>query len=187
METQQKPRISYTQFMETMPVKQTFAEGTVAALIGKYIEEKSQPGRRQMGPSQTYTLRRLQRTTLGGIKAAALKPTDYIEYCASRIAAGRKPATARQDMTFLVIVLKHAEDIWEVPGVNLKVWKKARRQLEREQLIGKSTPRTRLPEDEEIAKCREGVAPRAGAWIETTRSRRLITTVQGRAPRGRVD
>ena len=32
-----------------------------------------------------------------------------------------------------------------------------------------------------------GVAPRAGAWIETAQFGKLVEAIQRRAPRGRVD
>lgn len=137
-----------------------FKEGSVAWLIEKYIAEKSRPGRRPLGTSQLYTLRLVQRSPIGKVDAAKLKPIDFIDHCAARIAGAYpgkpavKPPTAKQDMTFLVVVLRHAEEIWEIPGVNLAAWRRARQQLLREQLIGKSTPRDRLPEDEELDRLR---------------------------------
>jgi integrase len=155
-QSQEKPRMSYAEFLKQLPQKQ---EGTVAWLIEKYIAEKSKPGRRPMGLSQLYTLRLVQRSLIGKVIAAQLKPSDFIDHCATRIAGvlGRpavKPPTAKQDMTFLVVVLRHAEEIWEIPGVNLLAWRKAKRQLVSEQLIGKSSPRDRLPADEELDRLR---------------------------------
>lgn len=150
----EKQKVSYADFVAQQKKPRAFAEGSVAWLIEKYIAEKSRPGRRPLGKSQLYTLALVQRSAIGSRQAAELKPVDFIDHCAARIASGVKPPTAKQDMTFLVVVLRHAEEIWETPGVNLKVWKKARRQLLREQLIGKSTPRDRLPTDEEEARLR---------------------------------
>lgn len=142
------------------PMLSDFKEGSVAWMIQKYIDEKSRPGRRPMGHSQKCTLRLVQRLPIGKVMGAALKPIDFIDHCAARIAGAYpgkravKPPSAKQDMTFLVVVLRHAKDIWELPGVNLLSWDKARPQLLREQLIGKSIPRDRLPTDEELARLR---------------------------------
>src|SRR6185503_1767572 len=76
--------------------------------------------------------------------------------CSLRISKGAKQPTVRQDLTFLIVVLKYARDAWEMDEMQaaLMAWDKARPQLNREQLIGKSEPRTRLPEDAEIAALR---------------------------------
>jgi integrase len=140
------------------PILADFKDGTVAWLIQKYIDEKSMPGRRQMGDSQMRTLRLLQRLPIGKKMAAALKSADYIEHCAGRIGGAWrkpvKPATSKQDVTFLNVVLRYAEEVWEIPGVGVAAYKKAKRQLEAEQLMGKSQPRDRLPTDEEEAQLR---------------------------------
>lgn len=143
--------------MTELPERQ---EGTVAWLIEKFIREKSMPGRRAIGPSQRYTLRLVQRSPIGKVMATKLKAMDYVQHCAERRAAGVKAATTKQDITFLNVVLRYAEEAWEMEGVNLNAWKKAKRQLEAEQLIGKSSPRTRLPEDEELERLRAYFAER---------------------------
>jgi len=125
---------------------------TVADLIQRYIEEKAQKGRRQMGKSQAYTLKLLARSAIGKVQAAKLMAIDFIDHCTVRRAAGIQPATIKQDMTFLVIVLKHAENIWEIEGVSLAAWNKAKTQLANEQLIAKSRPRTRRPKLEELER-----------------------------------
>src|SRR5687767_5059183 len=99
----EKPRVKYTDFVAQRITQH--AEGSVAWLIEKYIAEKSQPGRRRMGNSQTYTLKLIQRSKLGKLQASKLKAADFIEHCSVRRAAGIQPATIKQDMTFLVIVL----------------------------------------------------------------------------------
>jgi integrase len=86
--------------------------------------------------------------------AAALKPANFIAHCAGRIASGVKPATVKQDMTYLAVVLKYAEETWEIEGVTMRAFKRAKKQLMREQLIGKSPPRDRLPTDDELDRLR---------------------------------
>src|SRR6185503_14606072 len=99
-----KPRMRYADFVTQRITNH--AEGSVAWLIEKYIVEKSLPGRRQIGPSHLYNLRHTQRQAIGKKAGAKLKPLDYITHCSERIAKGAKPATVRQDLTFLIVVLK---------------------------------------------------------------------------------
>jgi integrase len=153
METQQteKPRLSYAQFLDQQKAKASqYREGSVRWLIEKFIDERGKPGGREIGVSQLYTLRRIQDAPIALKQYDKLKPIDFIDHCKARKAGGTKPQTIMQDMTFLSGVLKYAFEVWEMSEDGLKAYKRAKPQLVREQLIAKSEPRTRLPEDEEL-------------------------------------
>lgn len=125
---------------------------TVTDLIERFILKTRQPGARQLGASHEYTLRRLQRSKLGAMRFDKLKPQDFIDYCTARKAGGVQSATVLQDMTFLTGVLKYAAEIWEMSDAGLVAYKKAKPQLVKEQLIAKSQPRDRRPNDDELER-----------------------------------
>lgn len=148
-----KPRVSYS---EVFAVKRTneFKEGSVAWLIKDFMNDMAQPGGRQLGGSHTVTLRRLQRLPIGGKQHAGLKPMDFIDQCKALLSDPDrpvKPQTVNQYMTALSGVLKYAVDVREMPEDGLKAYNKARKQLVKLQLIGKSERRDRLPTDEELS------------------------------------
>jgi integrase len=134
----------------------TYADGTIADWIEKYIRERSQPGGRQIGPSQRYILRAIQRAAIGAVHHTALKAVDFLNHCKARCASGTKPQTVQQDITYLSGMLKYAVEIWEIPTAEraYAAYKKAKPQLMKEQLIAKSQARDRLPTDEEKALLR---------------------------------
>lgn len=136
------------------PLLSDFREDSLAWLIQKAIDESHQPGGRAFGLSKGYTLRRLQKAPITAKIHTALKPTDFIDHCKARRAAGALPQTIQQDMTYLSGILKHAFEIWEMPNAGLLAYKKAKPELDKQQLIGKSEPRIRLPAEEELAQLR---------------------------------
>lgn len=165
METHEKPRVSLAEYealmtnpklralgLEHLPAIKQHAAGTVAWLLGRILEERSQPGARPIGTSQGYIMHAIQRRPIGVIQLSELKPVDFLNHCRARIAAGAKPQTVNQDCTYLSGALKYGFEILETPGAEdaHKAYKKAKPQLVREQLIGKSQPRDRLPSDEEL-------------------------------------
>ena len=123
----------------------------------------SRPGARALGASQTYTLKLLERSPIGAVKASELKAVDFIEHCRTRRAANINAATVNQDMTYLRVVLKYAADAWDMP-VNLAAWEKAKPQLVRQQLIGKSKARTRRPTQEELDRLIDYFRAQNGHW-----------------------
>ena len=126
--------------------------GSVAWLLQTFIGKRSQPGSRPLGASQGYTLSRIQRSPMGEKQLSTLKAMDFIEHCTARKASGVIAATILHDMTCLSGVLKYGHEILEIEDAEkaYKAWKKAKPQLMKEQLIGKSTPRTRRPLQEEL-------------------------------------
>lgn len=157
METTQagKPRVSYADFVVKQK-KPGFPDGTVAWLLQRSITDRSRPGSRGIGGSQLCIMRLLQRMQIGGKMFETLKPIDFVEHCKDRIAGGVKPQTVMQDMVYLSGTLKYAFEILELDGAEkaYNAYRRAKPQLMREQLIGKSVPRDRLPTDEELALLR---------------------------------
>lgn len=149
----EKPRLSYS---EVFAVKREngFKEGSVSWLIEKFMIDMAKPGSRQLGDSRICTLRRLQRLPIGAKQHEALKPVDFIDQCKELIADPDrpvKPQTVNQYMTAIVGVLKYAAEVLELPDAGLNAYNKTKKRLMKDQLIGKSERRERLPTDEEIA------------------------------------
>lgn len=140
-----KTKVTYAEFVAA---KQN---GTVASTIRRFIRDTEQPGAKPLGLSHSYTLKRLARSPIGELRLEELKPQDFLDHCRARKAAGIQPQTVMQDMTYLSGVLKHAVQVWDVPEGCLSAYKKAQPLLVKQQLIAKSTPRTRRPTPEEIA------------------------------------
>ncbi len=128
---------------------------TVAQLIERFIAEMGtfeKPGLKPIGKSQFYTLGLLKDSRFIGPKLATeLKKTDVIDHCKER----RKKvcgATVQQDIIFLSGVLKYAPSAWEdCEEVSDAAVAAAKPMLIKYGLIGKSTPRKRVPTDEELA------------------------------------
>lgn len=144
----EKPRVKYSTFAAQKLATQR--EGTIAWLIEKFILEMDQPGGRSLGLSRRYTLKLLQRSRIGAVQYAALTPPDIIEHCKTRKAAGILPQTINQDATYLSGVLKHAVDVWDMDDEVLETYKRAKRQLIRQQLIAKAQARDRRPTQDEL-------------------------------------
>ena len=148
----EKPRISYAEYMKTRTP--TYADGSIADWIEKFIRDRNQPGGRPIGTSQKYTLRQIQRATIAAKHHAEIKAVDFLNHCKARRASGVLPQTINQDMTYLSGVLKYALEIWEIDSAQgaYAAYRKAVPQLKKEQLVAKSQPRDRRPTPDEIAK-----------------------------------
>lgn len=133
---------------------------TVADLIERHIHESTLPGSRPFGKSKTYTARLVQARSIGKIVASALKPYDFVEHCRARRADGIAAATVKHDSDYLKQVIETAEELWEVQGVSIAAYKKAKRTLLSDGLIGKSKPRDRRPTPDEMARITEGARER---------------------------
>jgi integrase len=156
---QEKPRVSYADFVEKQKRERIYKEGTVAWLIERYIKEMSTSAEmKPLGESHVYGLRALARSPIGTAVAAKLTKQDIIGYCRWRKQQKVKnsdrivcAATVGQDISFLTVVLKYAGAAWadcdEVSAASITA---ARKFLVKHGLIGKSAPRDRRPTDEEI-------------------------------------
>jgi integrase len=137
METQ-KPRLKYDEVFMPRSELSNYHAGTVAWVIQRYIEKMSQRGMKALGPSHTYTLKRLQGSALGKIQVGKLKKSDVIDFCEERRQTVC-PATVQQDMTFLT------GDECEEGSVALQAIEAAKPTMQKHQLTGKSRPRDRRP------------------------------------------
>jgi integrase len=122
---------------------------TVRELIEFYIRDVGTM--QTLGVSHMYALRSLQRRTIGSKIAAELTSSDIIQHCRERQVEGACPATVNQDVVFLRGPLKMARIMWGVPASPAAIVE-AMPLLQKLHLIGKSVPRERRPNDEEIAK-----------------------------------
>lgn len=138
-----KPRISYQEFQNLIHKRPT-----IAALIDRYIAENDA----RIGVSQRCIYGIWKRSFVADRQAHELTKHDIVEHCRRRIRDGVKPATVKQDYTYLRVVIRDAEMVWEIPGVTLATLDKAKAILDKQGLIGGSAPRTRRPSDDEIAR-----------------------------------
>lgn len=142
-----KPKVSYQEFVAQ---QMKYAQGSIAALIERFIREMD-GGVRPLGKSHRYTLRRMQQQSIGQKIAKDLRKQDVIEW----IKGLRKDvcaATCNQYVAFLTGAMKYAGSAWDdYDGVSAAAVDTAKPFMNKHQLIGKSTPRTRRPTKEEKA------------------------------------
>lgn len=135
-----------------VPTLDDFKVGTVAWAIEKYIEDMALPGMKPLGPSHVYTLRATQRSMLGPKIVAKLKKHDIIDFCKGlrqKVVA----ATVNQYITYLGGAIKYVGSaVDECDDVTVAALEAARPMLVKLGLIGKSTPRKRVPTDEELER-----------------------------------
>lgn len=145
-----KPRLTYQQFLATRNPVTT--AGTVAWVLERYYKEFAH----RILHSQMYTIRRLQKSPHIGQKVALkLAKVNIFEHVNARLAAGIKPQTINQDITYLRVALKYAGSAWEdCEGITDGAVSTALPYLKTKGMIGKSVPRDRLPLDQEIALLR---------------------------------
>ncbi len=149
-----KPRLTYAQFLAA----QRQPQDTIAALIERYIAVMNgtpdRPGLQPLGETTYYKLRQLQRMPITAIRAPVLNRKDVIEHCQRRIEVDKVcAATVQHDVTGLVVVLNYAGAAWDdCEEISAGAITAARPFLVKNNLIGKSTPRKRVPTDEEIGK-----------------------------------
>jgi integrase len=155
----EKPRLKYQDVFVKAKVN-PFPEYTVAWLMEKYVNEMNgwggRPPVKPLGETSYYKFRQLQGMPIGAIDAAKLTKEDVKVHCRSRINDDKVlPATVMHDITALTVVLKHAPSEWddcEKRGISFTPIELAKPSLQKHGYIGKSTPRTRVPTDEEIEK-----------------------------------
>lgn len=115
-----------------------------------------------LGASHQNILERMQKEPIGKRDARKLTEEDIIEHCEMRI-KDVCAATVNQDVTYLNGALKYVR---AAPGgckeIKANIIKDVRPFLQKNGYVGKSTPRTRLPTDEEITKllARAALAPK---------------------------
>lgn len=139
------------------PQLSDFQPFTIAWLIQRYIEDMDSAGarraKREMGESKRCTLRRLQKEPLlGPLDGRTFVDDDLIEHCKERIKTVC-PATINQEVGYLNVVFTYAGSAWKdcKKIISNTPISQAKAFLKEHGYIGKSTPRTRVPTDEEIA------------------------------------
>jgi integrase len=125
---------------------------TVAWVLERYYTEFKE----RIGTSQMYTIRRLQKSPhLGPKVALKLTKANIFDHVKMRLAAGVKPQTVNQDMTYLRVALKYAGSAWDdCEGIADGAISTALPYMKTKGMVSKSVPRDRLPLDEEIALLR---------------------------------
>lgn len=149
------PKFADSDYRE--PQLSDFKDGTVAWLIQRFIEDtRAVPGMKQVGESQEYILSALQRYPIGAKRADSLRKSDIIDHCKMRRAMKTKrgtlvgAATVNQDVVYLRGVLKYAGAAWDdCSDISDASIAAAKAFLVKQNLIGKSSPRTRVPTAEE--------------------------------------
>jgi hypothetical protein len=150
-----KPRVVYSAFKAAQQPQDQ--QHTIAGACRWRIEEATKLGARALGDSMFHTLRRLSKEEIGA-KALPLKPQDLTDHGRARIAGGVKPATVLQDITALRGTIRDYVDANDLPTAWTDVFEKAMRRLLKEQLVGPSAARVRLPLVEEIDLLRKHFA-----------------------------
>lgn len=147
-----KPRLTYAQFVEirSTPASNAASLLTVAAVIERYIAEMALPQMKPLGASHAYTLRVMARMPIGAKVAAKLKKHDVLDMVKA-LRAKICASTAGQYVVFLAGVLKYAQSAWEdCADVSATAITTAKPTLVKFGLIGKSSPRTRVPTEAEL-------------------------------------
>ena len=147
-----KQKWTYAEFLAAQEAKKT--EGSLAWLIERFINEMNGMDGRQavrpLGPSHHYALKRLQRYELARMVAGEVRKQDIIEFCKWRRQSATS-ATVGQDVMYLSGVLKYAGSAWDdCEHISDAPITAAKPFLNKHDLIGKSTPRSRRPAQEEL-------------------------------------
>lgn len=127
---------------------------TIRDLIYRHIRETS--ASRIMGKSHGYSLRSMAEEKIGQVYVTEFAASHLVAHATMRRDVDKVlPQTIYQDVTYLSGALQMVK-LWKVDG-----WKRIEEEyeeailwLEKLNLIGKSIPRTRRPEDEELARIR---------------------------------
>lgn len=136
-----------------------FKPGTFAWLIQRVIDDvAASPTIAQHGQSARFALKRLQRAPIGKVIVDELSKHHVISFSKER----RKtvtPATVKADISYLRGVINHAASAFpDCEDLSLAPFEAAKPFLVKNNLVGKSTPRTRLPTGDEIERLLDDLA-----------------------------
>lgn len=145
-----KQRITYAQFVAQQQSKKL----TIKDLIERYVKDMNgtaeQPGIKPIGMGQLYVFRCLARDPIGAVVAEDLTKAQVIDL-AKRRRQKVCPATTAHSINALRVLLKYAGAAWDdCENVSDAPVAAASAFMVKHGLIGKSSPRTRVPTDEEI-------------------------------------
>lgn len=146
-------------------------EGTVAYWLQRRIDDAAKPGARPIGSSALWMMRALQRDPIGEVQVTELTPTHLLDHgryrkscSAVRSYKGSGPkevkaVTIGRDFSVLRSTVQQFVDVDELDSKILDVFRKAKKRMEKEQLVAKGTARTRRPTPQEVdltlAYCKE--------------------------------
>lgn len=129
-------------------------EGTVAWSIELYLKDVWKLGK-PVGESQAYSMRAIQRKPIGMKMVAKLDEDDFLLHCTERREQDKVcPATIMHDLSNMRVVFKYVRSARKSCRnftAALLALETVQPMLMKLNLIGKSTPRTRRPTDQEIA------------------------------------
>jgi len=133
-----------------------YKEGSVAWVLQRYIDDMAQLGK-ALGPSQAYNLAVLQRSAIGAKRQADVTKGDVIETMKALKAgtyASKKPlhpATVMQYFNGWRVAVKNVASAFDdCASLTIAPFLDAQAYLQKHNLIGKASRRTRRPTDEEI-------------------------------------
>ncbi len=134
--------------------KQRIRVGSIRWIIERFIREMNglDTGTpvKELGLSHLYTLRTLQRSPIGSVRASALTKHHVIDHCKSR-RIDVEPSTISHDVGYLAGVLKYAPSAWnDCDDISDAAITAAKPFLTKHGYIAKSTPRKRRPSNEEL-------------------------------------
>ncbi len=154
-ETQGKPRVSYADFVATQK-SNDYNEHSVGWVLQVFIDSMNgwngqraiKPG--GLGESHLYTLLRLRHAPIAKKHSFHLTEDDIIEHCEWRIKTVCA-ATINQDVNYLHGALKYVKAARrDCREIKAHVIPDVRPFLLKNGYVGKSTPRKRVPTDDEI-------------------------------------
>jgi integrase len=139
---------------------------TIGALIYRHIREIC--ASKIMGKSHSYSLRSMAEEKIGQVYVTEFSASHIVDHATMRRDRDKVlPQTIYQDVTYLSGALQMVK-LWKVEG-----WKRIEDEyeeallwLEKLGLIGKSIPRTRRPEDEELARIRAHYTAKAAGGVQ---------------------
>lgn len=135
-------------------------------LIYRHIREVS--ASKIMGKSHVYSLRSMAEEKIGQVYVTEFAASHLVDHATMRRDVDKVlPQTIYQDITYFSGVLQMVK-LWKVEG-----WKRIEDEyeeallwLEKLNLIGKSVPRTRRPEDDELARIRAHYTGKAAEGVQ---------------------
>ncbi|KKA45124.1 site-specific integrase [Salinivibrio sp. KP-1] len=130
---------------------------TLGELIEKYIYDANLWN--NTGRTKRYVIEMLRDCDIANVLSNELKPSDIIQHCKNRIAAGAKPVTVYHDVAYLRSVMRKAKPVFNIDA-NVGVFEETIPILVEMKLIGRSEKRTRRPKDDELEQLREGLLQR---------------------------
>lgn len=136
---------------------QTQAMPTIRELIAMYQQDPAIA--KTIGRSKGYVLDLLADSDIAAVPADQLTTMAVINHCRDRNAAGAKPQTVAQDVSYLKSVYAAAKPVFGIP-VTDEVIREVTPVLHSMGLIGRSERRSRRPTDSELEKLRAGLQRR---------------------------